>query len=105
MQLFEFLERKLAGAGAADAFFLWYVLSIIIFLLFLVFFTDNLDRITKYLIDLAKKGQSRDNITIIIVFFKHPSKIQRPTEIMESPTFDSFDVAAVKIEATEVSKF
>lgn len=68
-----------------------------------LFLSDNLDRIPKHLIDLAKKGFSSDNITIIIVFFKHPSKIQRPTEIMESPTFDSFDVAAVKIEASEVS--
>lgn len=68
-----------------------------------LFLSDNLDRIPKHLIDLAKQGLSSDNITIIIVFFKHPSKIQRPTEIMESPTFDSFDVAAVKIEASEVS--
>lgn len=41
----------------------------------MIFVSDDTDRISTYLVQLAKEQGSSDNISVIVVFLREPSKI------------------------------
>lgn len=61
----------------------------------LVFFSDNIDEVTKGLTALSETQGSNDNISVIVVFLKDPHQISHsawPSAVIPT-TLDNMDTA------------
>ena len=67
----------------------------------LIFFSANLLRELK---DIAIQNHSEDNITIIVVFLKHPSSIKKPFEIMEFPNIQDSNLVDTEVINFNISQ-